>query len=150
MIVALLPLILAAQAHMSDLAPGVVGLWKTARDEGLIRIEACGGAICGRIADAAPTGGGPVQMDVKNPDPTLRDRPIEGLVIMKLKPTGPGRWGEGYVYNPDDGRSYKASASLAPDGRLRVKGCLVVPLCRTQTWTRANGFAERSATTPAF
>ena len=150
MIVALLPLLLAAQAHVADVAPGVVGLWRTAQDEGLIRIEACGAAICGRIADPAPAGGGPIQTDAKNPNPALRDRPIEGLVILKLKPIGPGRWGEGSIYNPDDGRSYKASASLAPGGHLRVKGCLVVPLCRTQTWTRANGFAERGAATPAF
>jgi uncharacterized protein (DUF2147 family) len=150
MIVALLPLVLAAQVHVSDVAAGVVGLWRTAQDKGLIQIEACGGEICGRIADAAPAAAGGTKTDAKNPDPALRDRPIEGLLILKLKPIGPDRWGDGFVYNPDDGRSYKASASLAPDGHLHLKGCLVVPLCRTQTWTRADGFAERSPATPAF
>ena len=141
MTVALSALFLAAQALVSGVSP--VGLWKTPGDDGRIRIEACGAAICGRIADAAPTGVGPVQTDIRNADPALRDRPIDGLLILRLKPLGPRRWGEGFIYNPDDGRHYKASIDLTPDGRLHVRGCLVGPLCRTQTWLRAGAFAER-------
>lgn len=121
--------VLAAQAAVAIVSPGVVGLWSTAGDEGLVRIEACGEAICGRA-----TG----------------DPATEGLLIMKLKPTGPGRWGEGWIHNPNDGRSYRASVSLTPDGRLRLKGCLVGPLCRTQTWTRAGRLARTSMPAPAF
>jgi uncharacterized protein (DUF2147 family) len=145
-LVALSVLALAASAHASDLAAEVAGLWRTSGDEGLIRIEPCGAAICGRISDPAPGGNAPIPTDVRNADPALRDRPIDGLLIMKLKATGPGRWGDGSIYNPDDGRHYRVSMDLTRDGRLRVKGCLVVPLCRTQTWTRAGRVAERGLT----
>lgn len=153
-LVVLSALVLAAQAHASGVSPGVVGLWKTPREGGLIRIEACGAAICGRITDSPPAGA-PVQKDVRNPDPTLRNRPIDGLVIMKLKSIGPGRWGNGVIYNPDDGKTYMASMDLTDDGRLRLKGCIVAPLCRTQTWTRAHidarviAMARPSAAEPA-
>jgi uncharacterized protein (DUF2147 family) len=120
-------LVLAAQAAVAIASPAVVGLWATAGDEGLVRIEACGGAICGRA-----TG----------------DPATEGLLIMKLRPTGPDRWGDGWIRNPDDGKTYKASISLTGDGRLRLRGCLVVPLCRTQTWTRAGRMAGMIRPTP--
>jgi uncharacterized protein (DUF2147 family) len=122
-----LALVLAAQAAVAVVSPPVVGLWATAGDEGLVRIEACGGAICGRA-----TG----------------DPATEGLLIMKLRPTGPDRWGDGWIRNPDNGKTYKASISLTDDGRLRLRGCLVVPLCRTQTWTRAGRMARTSPPAP--
>jgi uncharacterized protein (DUF2147 family) len=133
----------AAQAD----AAGVTGLWRTADNGGLVRIEACGEAICGRIANSSPEYA--AQKDVHNRDPALRDHPITGLLIMKLTPTGPGRWGKGWIYNPDDGRSYQASVTLSDDGRLRLKGCLVAPLCRTQIWTRAGALAGRDPTAAA-
>ncbi|HEY2481337.1 MAG TPA: DUF2147 domain-containing protein [Caulobacteraceae bacterium] len=141
LIIALTALLLGVQAQATGVWPGVIGLWRTAGDEGLIRIEACGEAICGRIAEAA--GDAPAQTDARNPDPALRARPIAGLLIMKLKRLAPGRWGEGFIYNPDNGRSYRASIDLTGDGSLRLRGCLVAPLCRTQTWTRVGRLAER-------
>ena len=146
---ALSALALVAPALAFGQSPGVVGLWKTAGDEGLIRIEACGVEICGHIANTPQPGDTQIQTDVRNPDPALRDRPIDGLQILKLKPLGPSRWGDGYIYNPEDGRHYRASIDLAPDGRLRLRGCLIAPLCRTQTWTRAGRLAERGAVRPS-
>ncbi|HEY7852380.1 MAG TPA: DUF2147 domain-containing protein [Caulobacteraceae bacterium] len=127
MLVALLALTLAFQAGASGVSPSVAGLWKTAGDEGLVRIDACGAEICGRIASPAPAG---------DPAP-------EGLLILKLKPIGQDRWGDGWIYNPDNGKRYHASIALTHDGNLRLKGCLVVPLCQSQTWTRAVRVAGR-------
>jgi uncharacterized protein (DUF2147 family) len=143
--VALLALLLGvgAPALASGDELAVVGVWRTAGDVGLVRIEACGEAICGRIADS-PQPGEALQTDTHNPDPALRDRPMAGLLILKLTRLGPNRWGNGSIYNPNNGRNYRASVELTGDGRLRLRGCLVGPLCRTQTWTRLEGsFAER-------
>jgi uncharacterized protein (DUF2147 family) len=144
MFVALSALALALQAAASGVSPEIVGLWRTAGDEGLVRIEACGQAICGRAVDDPPP---PTNVGSHNPD--LRDQAVDGQLIMKLKPLGPGQWGDGWIHNPDNGKTYKASITLTPDGRLRLRGCIVVPLCRTQTWTRAGSFAGRGVTTPA-
>jgi uncharacterized protein (DUF2147 family) len=141
-IVVPLALAMASLAGASGAAPSVAGLWKTQGDDGLIRIDPCGPSICGRIASAsdpsAPT-------DSHNPNPALRDRAREGMVILKLSPIGPDRWGDGWIYNPDNGKSYRASIALAGNGRLRLRGCLVFPLCRTQTWTRADRLAGTAA-----
>jgi uncharacterized protein (DUF2147 family) len=144
LLVALSVLTLAFQARASDVSPGVVGLWRTAGDEGLVRIEACGQAICGRAV-----GDPPPPTNVRNRNPEPHDQAVDGQLIMKLKPLGPGQWGDGWIHNPDTGKTYKASITLTPDGRLRLRGCLVVPLCRTQTWTRASGVAGRGATATA-
>lgn len=143
-LVTLSALALAFQATASGVSPEIVGLWRTAGDEGLVRIEACGRAICGRAVDDTPP-----QTYVGNRNPDLHDQAVDGQLIMKLKPLGPGQWGDGWIQNPDNGKTYKASITLTPDGRLRLKGCIVVPLCRTQTWTRVGRFAGRGETTPA-
>jgi uncharacterized protein (DUF2147 family) len=144
LLVALSALALASQASASGVSPGIVGLWKTAGDEGLVRIEACGQAICGRVV-----GDSPPQTNVGNRDAGLHDQATDGQLIMKLKPLGPGRWGDGWIQNPDNGKSYKASIALTPDGRLRLRGCIVVPLCRTQTWTRVGVVAGRDVSATA-
>jgi uncharacterized protein (DUF2147 family) len=112
------------------------GLWKTPVDRGVIRIERCGADLCGRAVSSARLRALPDQKDARNRDPALRGRAIRGLLILKLHPLGPGRWGGGSVYNPDDGRTYKADLEMVGEGRLRLRGCIVAPFCRTQTWTR--------------
>ncbi len=146
MFVALSALAMALHAAASGVSPVIVGLWRTAGDEGLVRIEACGQAICGRAVDDPPP---QIRTNAGNRDPDFHDQAVDGQLIMKLKPLGPGHWGDGWIHNPDNGKTYKASITLTPDGRLRLRGCIVVPLCRTQTWTRAGSFAGRGVTIPA-
>lgn len=131
--IASLALLAAVQAHAAGISPGVAGVWKTQGDDGLVRIDGCGEDICGRIASAPATADSPAQL---------------GLLIMRLKPTGPDRWGEGWIKNPDNGKRYRASVAITSDGHLRLKGCLVPPLCRTQTWTRVDVVAGRTPSPP--
>lgn len=123
----------AAPASSRDVA----GLWRTPIDGGLVRVERCGVDLCGRVAGSARLRAFPDQKDARNRDPTLRQRAIKGLLIFKLHATNPGRWGGGTIYNPDDGGTYKADLKMTVDGRIQVRGCVVEPICRTQTWTRA-------------
>ena len=114
------------------------GLWRTPVDGGLVRIERCGADLCGRVAGSPRLRAVPDQKDIRNRDPTLRERPIKGLLIFRLHPLSAGRWAGGTIYNPDDGGTYKADLTMAPNGRIQVRGCIVDPICRTQTWTRAD------------
>ena len=132
--IAALALLAAVQAHAAGVSPAVAGLWKTPGDDGLISIEACGEEICGRIASAPATADSPAQL---------------GRLIMKLKPTSPDHC-EGWIINPDNGRRYHASVALTPEGLLRLRGCLVAPLCRTQTWTRVDVVAGRTPAPPPY
>jgi uncharacterized protein (DUF2147 family) len=84
-----------------------------------VQIFDCNGRLCGRIlwllTPRDPQGR--LNRDRNNPDPALRQRLLCGLTILwALRPTGPGRWGGGWFYNPDDGATYRVSAELrAPD-----------------------------------
>src|SRR5271168_3955063 len=109
LLAALSALALASQAAASGVSPGIIGLWKTAGDEGLVRIEACGQAICGRAVDDTPP-----RMNASNRDVDVHDQAVDGALIMKLKPLGPGRWGDGWIQNPDNGKTYNASITLTP------------------------------------
>jgi len=117
-------------------AAEVTGLWKTPVQGGLIRIERCGEEICGRSMDSVVLRVHPDRMDVKNPDPALRSRLIKGMLILKARPTADGRWSDGWIYNPNDGKTYHLSLQLDGPTRLKITGCLVAPFCASQTWTR--------------
>ena len=132
---AALALSVSIQASASMLSP--LGVWRTPVNHGLIRIEQCGDELCGHVAGSADLQARPAQTDVRNHDPALRSRPIMGLLMLKLKPVGPGRWGDGWVYDPRNGGTYMARLETSPDGHLRLTGCLAPLLCQTQTWTRA-------------
>jgi uncharacterized protein (DUF2147 family) len=120
-------------------AGDVTGLWETPVSHGLIRIERCGEKLCGRSVSSDILDAHPGQSDMKNPDPALRGRPIKGLVILEVSPLGEDRWGQGWIYNPNDGATYHLSLKLDSPTRLKITGCLVAPLCKSQVWLRSEG-----------
>ncbi|MHB1109583.1 MAG: DUF2147 domain-containing protein [Devosia sp.] len=74
--------------------------------------------------------------DDNNKDPKLRDRPIQGLKILTLRP-GNNPWSfEGEIYNPEDGNVYSGSVEVLGADNLRLKGCVLYVLCQEQEWTR--------------
>jgi len=92
--------------------------------------------------DDDPEGrGGLTKLDWHNPDPELRKRPIVGLTLVQGIEYDPrhDRWGEGHIYAPDQGRTYRCTMQLRADGRLAVRGYFKVgfiKLGRTVEWTR--------------
>lgn len=137
---ALAPMLIALLASSPQVQEaGVAGLWRTPVDGGgLVRISRCGADICGTVVDSPRLRANPDQRDVRNRDVSSRDRRLRGLLILRASPTGPSRWGKGWVYNPEDGGTYRGSIERLADGRLRLRGCIVAPVCRTQIWTRAD------------
>lgn len=110
----------------------ITGRWLTAEGKAVVEIAACGRSLCGRIARVLkPRPGGPA-VDVNNPDPALRGRPIRGIAILSgYRPSG-DRW-HGRIYDPESGRTYRSELSRV-GGVLTVKGCWG-PFCRSQQWT---------------
>jgi uncharacterized protein (DUF2147 family) len=118
----------------------VIGTWLTEKGDAQIRVTQCGVGICGRVASLRepidPQTGKP-QVDDKNPNPSLADRPMIGINLFNnMRPVGPGRW-EGSIYNADDGQFYASKVTLQSPTALRVEGC-VGALCGGETWTRAD------------
>lgn len=103
---------------------------------GHVRISDCGdGTPCGALVwfDPARTR---QRTDARNPDHTLRARPLIGTrLITGFERQGPA-WRRGRLYNPEDGTTFACTLQLAPDrNHLRVTGCLG-PFCQTKIWTR--------------
>jgi len=115
-----------------------IGVWKTPDDNGQIEIFACGGKLCGRIVTSAQIKANPGLKDSANKDPALRNRPLKGLVLMTGFGGGPSRWTGGAIYRPQDGGTYQGTIDLVDAGTLKLKGCVVAPLCQTQVWKRAS------------
>lgn len=114
------------------------GVWMSADGEGGIAIEDCGGRLCGRIVwmkQPTQPDGSP-KRDAGNPDPAHRDRPVCGLqIIDDLTPKSPNHWTGGRVYDPDSGRTYRATLTMEGPSALRLRGYIGVPLLgQTQIW----------------
>jgi uncharacterized protein (DUF2147 family) len=121
-------------------SPTPVGVWLHANHRVQVEIAPCGDRLCGKIVWFKwpnDLQGLPL-LDLKNPDPALRARPLLGLTILYgLRRAGEGTWEDGYVYNPEDGATYRARMSIQADGSLRVRAYVLSPLFgETLIWTR--------------
>ena len=117
-------------------AAPLAGLWAISRNHVQIRIAPCGPVYCGRMVSADRLRQNPQIRDKMNRDPRLRARPIGGLVVLSGFTGGPTKWTGGSVYNPDDGRTYRSEMTMVADNTLKVTGCVIKPLCKSQTLTR--------------
>ena len=118
-------------------APGdaIEGRWLTQENAGVVQVSDCGGGICGYLVDSTFLKSHPDAKDAHNKNAALRDRRVKGLALFDGMMGGPRVW-RGSVYNPADGGTYAGSVTLAGADTLRLQGCVVWPLCKTQTWSR--------------
>jgi uncharacterized protein (DUF2147 family) len=139
-LVCFLLLTLLTTTTVTAQGPTPAGLWLHANGRIQLEITPCGSLLCGKLVwfrrpnDAQ----GQPLVDLKNPDPALRARPLLGLTVLTgLRPAGKGEWEDGEIYNPDDGERYHAVMSLQEDGTLHTRAYVVIPLLgKTQIWTR--------------
>jgi uncharacterized protein (DUF2147 family) len=137
-IMAIVTALLGAAPANAQTGPGPNGIWLTQAGDAEVRVSKCGGGLCGVVVwlkePIDPATGKP-QVDDKNRNPALAQRPIIGLSLFSnMHLVGPNKW-SGNIYNADDGNIYASTISVSgPDG-LRVEGC-VGPLCGGENWTR--------------
>ena len=115
------------------------GVWLTEDARARVRVETCGPTrdnLCGYIVWLELGSGEAPPVDRKNPDRRKASRQVLGHQLMLgLKPNADDVY-EGLIYNADDGKSYDVNVWLDRSGELKVKGCLVSFLCKTESWTR--------------
>lgn len=133
---ALAPAALFAAAS-ADAATPIAGRWMTEEKTAIVTVGPCGSNVCGRLTTLLkqPPSGPPV--DSNNPDPALRRRPLEGLVILSGFADKGDDW-RGKIYDPKSGKTYKSILKRESDGTLKVQGCIAF-FCRTQRWTPVKG-----------
>ena len=123
--------LLTTTTAFSAIPGDVTGLWKTDGGDSQLELFRCGSQICGKIIwlknprYISRTDGpvGTIKSDRKNPNPTMRNRPILGLQVMSgFTALGGNRWGNGSSYNPESGKTYKSKLYLASAKRLELRG----------------------------
>lgn len=117
-------------------AASLVGLWNTPVDRSQVRVAACGDDICGYVIASTRLAVEPDQRDAHNPDASLRTRPVRNLKIMQIHAADAGQF-RGWVYDPKSGHTYRVVVRLRPDDHLELTGCILGPLCGSQSWNRA-------------
>lgn len=130
------------------------GYWRKA-DQGKypakMQIYRCGGrSICVKIAwlQNPRDSQGRMLQDVRNVNPSLRGRTIEGLPIVSgMGQVGANQW-KGSIYNPEDGKTYSATVTLASSSKIVLKGCVAAFLCREQVWLRTSAPPPREEEKP--
>ncbi len=126
-------LVLLAAAPPRD---PVCGVWQTETHHGVVRISPCGASVCGVLVTSDKLRQQPDLTDIHNPRKALRARKLIGLILLYGFHKVANGWAGGIIYNPDDGNSYHARLTLIDPNHLRVRGCVFVPLCKSQIWHR--------------
>jgi uncharacterized protein (DUF2147 family) len=125
------PLANAADADESR----IVGRWLNEAKDGIIEFKR---TATGEFGGTIIGGNDPAGLDTKNPDPQLRTRLLKGSVITHgLRYQGEGKYGDGTIYDPGSGTTYKLKVEALADGTLKVRGFVGFSLLgKTQIWTR--------------
>lgn len=115
----------------------VLGRWQTDGNEFILELFKCEKNICGKVVwlnvpkyiDSNDGPVGQIKVDRKNPNPSLRTRPILGLqVIQGLTVKDSMRWENGTCYNPVSGISYKCNMRQVSAERLELRGYIGISL----------------------
>lgn len=130
----------------------ILGEWTTAEGTSKVQVFKKGDTYAGKIVSLKhpnyPTDPSHKQyvqgrenqpkVDLKNPDETLRGRPIVGMELAQgFKHDGGKMWTGGTIYDPESGTTYKCKMTLAEPNKLEVRGYVGVSLFgRTTVWTR--------------
>lgn len=160
-----IPLTMAGEAVSSRPADAVTGVWITSGGKSHVKIYRGGdGRYYGKIVWLKeprypanyddPALAGKPKVDINNPDASLRDRPVLGmLVLTDFKYYAPDDdWRHGKCYDPQKGETYDCKMWLEPKSNgdvLKVRGFVWI-FHRTETWHRYEPAASgnRSASMP--
>ena len=118
------------------MAQDIDGVWLSPSRAAHVQITHCGETICGKVVSASQPKTNPNFLDVHNKDPSLRTRRVIGQTLLAGFMGGPTEWTGGHVYNPGDGNTYNGKLTLIDDNHLKLTGCALWVLCKSQMWTR--------------
>ncbi len=118
----------------------ILGTWKTLDDEtgkekSIVEIYEQDGKIYGKIIEL-------LEKENKgrkciNCSGTDKDKPIQGMVIIRGLSKDGDEYNGGKILDPKSGKIYKCSLSLESKDKLTVRGYIGISLLgRTQKWIR--------------
>lgn len=126
----------------TDDPDAVVGRWLSSKKKNQVQIYKQGNRYFGKIiwmAEPNDPATNKPKLDKRNPDYSLRSRPVLHLPIMtNLIHQGGNVWGDGQIYNPEDGKTYGCQLTLKDANNLDLRGYMMgmTFLGKTANWTR--------------
>jgi uncharacterized protein (DUF2147 family) len=116
-------------SHEVDDEPAVtpIGNWQTKREKESVRIEQCGGALCGYVLHRSSNA-------------------VGETVLINMKPKLAAEW-SGTIYSRDSGNTYYATIAMKGPNSLRVEACALGRFfCSGTVWSRIAAPPEKLVT----
>jgi uncharacterized protein (DUF2147 family) len=124
-----LPVLAMAPLHAAP-KPSPEGYWLT--NGFVVRISQCGTSFCGELVGLNRSDRpDAVRLDGRNKDLGQRTRPLCGIDLLGgFRPSKreANKWEGGWIYNPDDGKTYSSEVRLQGPNMLKARGYVLVPL----------------------
>jgi uncharacterized protein (DUF2147 family) len=114
------------------------GTWLTEDKDGKVEIFRTGDTWCGKLVwgNSVLDKNGEPKHDVNNPDPKLRSRLLQGMVIITGLRYEDGKWQDGKIYNGLTGKSYNVIVTIKGNSLL-LRGYVGFPIFgKTTVWHR--------------
>jgi uncharacterized protein (DUF2147 family) len=102
----------------------ILGVWSNGTEKGHIQIYKQNGKYYGKLIWLKQPNDekGLPKVDKNNPNPAVRTKPLLGLIMLTDFKYEDDEWADGKIYNPNDGKEYKAYMKLKDFHTLRVRG----------------------------
>lgn len=126
-----------AMAAGNTQASDAEGVWQS-DSGGYVEFYEEGGTYKGTIVGSKS---GEARYDKNNPDESKQDRRLLGVTVVDgLKPAGENEFEGGSIYDPNNGKTYKAKANYDADkDQLSVRGYIGISMIgKSQTWKRVD------------
>lgn len=144
-------LFLAATVGAAAQSADPVGEWLVKEGTARIKVVNCPqgpgqpGTLWGVIWAETKPG-----VDDKNPDPSMKNRPMLGMpILIGMKQTQPNRW-DGKIYDATRGSLFDSHISVNRTDMLEVRGCVAGIFCGGEDWKRVTGTNTPPLAQPAL
>lgn len=134
-------LLLIYNVAFSQNADNILGVWLNEDNDAKIKIykNEKDNAYSGKLIwlkEPFEENGSP-KLDDENPKEELRNKELDGLIIVKNLKFNNDEWSGGSIYDPKSGKTYKCFAKIN-DNQLKLRGYIGFSFIgRTAIWTRA-------------
>jgi len=116
------------------------GFWVTPNFSSVVELSHCEQSLCAEIVWLWSVSiAGRQLLDEKNSNSENQKQPLVGLQLFRNFEKEDELW-RGRIYNPEDGRNYRATITARGKNSLSLKGCWG-PFCRSQRWRRLSSIS---------
>lgn len=124
-----------------DEADRLIGVWEPSHGKARVKVEKIGDKYYGKIVWLREPNNeetGEPKTDQNNPDPAMRSNKLRGYRILKdFTYKGGDEWGDGTIYDPENGNSYSCTIKMKDENTLDIRGYIgVSAFGRTDIWKR--------------